>query len=58
MPINIMGNKFKAKIFGLIHYFLTFFEKIAITILDALFGVFRFSKEYFKGPDIFIHNRF
>ena len=53
-----MGNKFKAKIFGLIHYFLTFFEKIAIRILDALFGVFRFSKEYFKGPDIFIHNRF
>ena len=38
--------------------FTNFFEKIPVRILDALFRVFRFSKESFKGPDIFIHNRF
>ena len=44
--------------FWLNSQFSNFFEKIPVRILDALFRVFSFSREYFKGPDIFIHNRF
>ena len=50
VTINIMGN--------INSLFSNFFEKIPVRILDALFRVFRFSKDSFKGPDIFIHNRF
>ena len=50
VTINIMGN--------INSLFSNFFEKIPVRILDALFRVFRFSKESFKGPDIFIYNRF
>ena len=50
VTINIMGN--------INSLFSNFFEKIPVRILDALFRVFRFSKESFKGPDIFTHNGF